>query len=524
MKKICSLILTVILITSMISAASAAGYTLPEKMQRQLEVGSGLKGSFVIHANADAELSPFIHSVQNAEYEIRGIQFEGNKHYYIYQPGENEAMNSLTEYCTKEGTEYLRSDFLEGNCYQLPAMDHLINSWLNSEGENPSVFPELLRMIFSGTDEEMSTEGLERQIEVWISSFSTESTVQSSDGMPRLSQTFRIPVEDLYSAAAELVKTISSDEAYMGFLRETLSREQIDTYLNPNLGYYYIDAMKQLNMGEEIVFTRTVSTLGELIQSSLVLPLDPEKTGFDSLTLENSETIKSFLVTGPKGVVYLELPAEFDIKEEVIENAQIRFAMIDRKNEKSKNVALKIILSKKSDKFEDAEDGRVHANEDYTVQFSRSLEGMPDAIEEDLIPDMAEANAEIAVHWSSKSQLSSPTTLELSVRIEHGRFNFDMEGKLKTSSPWVFTPFSTDSAENAENFTSEDFEKLKEEWIRNAEEKITRTEEEIPAKEETASPETADGTGEDPTTTAETGEAEPVEINENETDDSGPND
>ena len=73
MKKICSLFLAFVLAISMISAACAAGYTLPEKMERQLQVGSGLKGSFAIYANADPELNPFLHSVQNAAFEIRGI-------------------------------------------------------------------------------------------------------------------------------------------------------------------------------------------------------------------------------------------------------------------------------------------------------------------------------------------------------------------------------------------------------------------------------------------------------------------
>ena len=65
-KKLCCL-LTVVLFLFSISSAFAAGYTLPFKMQRQLEVGSGLKGSFVIHSNASAEKEPLIHALANAE-------------------------------------------------------------------------------------------------------------------------------------------------------------------------------------------------------------------------------------------------------------------------------------------------------------------------------------------------------------------------------------------------------------------------------------------------------------------------
>ena len=485
MKKICCFILMITLTLSVFTHAFAAGYTLPEKMQRQLEVGSGLKGSFTVHGNADSEMNPLIHSLQNAEFEIRGIQYEGNKHYYIYQQGENEAMNALTEYCTVGSEQYLRSDFLKEDSYLLPDLDHMINRWLKSEGENPSIFPDLLRSVIGSNEkDELTTDALERQIEMWISAFSAETAVQTGDGSPRLSQTFRIPVEELYNTATDLIRTISSSETYMGYFREMLSKEQIDTYLNPELGYYYVDAMKQLDMEGDILFTRIVSTLGELIQSSLVLPMDPEKTGYHSVTLENNETRKSIFFTGPRGMLYLELPLNFDMKSENYENEVFRFVLVDNENEKAKNVALRITASKKSDKYENTEEGKIHEKEEYTFRIVRDTEGLPDSVTEDLIPDMAEAEAEILVHYSSKPQLSSPTTLELSCVIRQGKYSFDLGGTLKTASPWIYSPFSVEGAVNAADYEKDDFSQLKEEWIRNAEEKIVRIPEEIRNPEE----------------------------------------
>ena len=112
LKKIFGIILTFVLVLSVFSTALAA-YTLPEKMERQLQVGSGLRGTLTVRANADAEQYPLIHSIQNAEFEIRGIQYEGNQHYYIYQPGEGESLNALTEICMMDGKYYLRSDLLD---------------------------------------------------------------------------------------------------------------------------------------------------------------------------------------------------------------------------------------------------------------------------------------------------------------------------------------------------------------------------------------------------------------------------
>ena len=474
MKKILSILLVLVLAVAC-SAASAAGYTLPEKMERQLQVGSGLKGSFIIRANADEALSPLVHALQNAAFEIRGIQSEGNSHYYIYQAGENEAMSALTEICTMDGTNYLRSDFLDG-VYTLPTADSLINAWFRSEaGENPSVFPDLLRMMLKGVEDDgMTTDALERQLEVWINAFSTGSSVVTEGGAPRLTQTFKIPVEEMYQITAEIVKIIGSNENTLSWFKNFLSQEQTDVYLNPNLGYYYVDAMKQLDLEGDIEFSRTVSTLGELIENSMVLPLDPEKTGYQTAVFRNDEEKKSILFTGPRGTLFLELPAAFDLNEENLENQDIRFVLADQTDEAAKNVALKILLNKKGEKSEATEDGRIHERETWTLTMSRDTENLLEGVTEEMIPDMAPVEAEIEIHYTSKTQLSSPTTLEIRCRVQQGKYDFDLEGQLKTSSPWVFSPFGTDNAQDSLK-TLEDLLKLKDEWVETADEKLTRS-------------------------------------------------
>ncbi len=508
MKKYCSIILAIILALSVISTASAA-YTLPEKMERQLQVGSGLKGSLVIRTNADAEMNPLIHSIRNAIFEIRGIQYEGNQHYYIYQAGEEEALNALTEICRMNGRYYLRSDFLDDGCILLPTMDHLINAALKAEGENPSVLPELLRAVLgSETDNDLNMDSLERTVEMWINTFSTGSTVQSSEGSPRLSQTFNIPVDEACNALTEVIRLISSSENYMGWFREILSKEQIDVYLNPNLGYYYAEAIEKLDMEGEIRFSRTVSTLGELITSSLYLPLDATKTGYSSVTFENNEKEKSVFLTGPNGVLYLQLPMETDLKNDDYENAEIRFARISNTGEGSKNVALRIAVTRTSEKTEDTAENKIHEKETYTLHIARDTENLPEGIDPEKIEDFADADAEVVIHYSSKPQLSSPTTLEISCEVTQGEYSFNLESELKTASPWVFTPFSVDGAKDAENYTVEDLKDLEKIWIKNAEQKLVRIPETKPTEE--INPETAekDETAEESSENAEEAEAD----------------
>ena len=173
-------------------------------------------------------------------------------------------------------------------------------------------------------------------------------------------------------------------------------------------------------------------------------------------------------------------------------------------------------MSKKSEKNEDAEDGRVHTKENYKLRITRDTEKLPDGITEELIPDMAATNAEIDIHWSSKTQLSSPTTLELSCKVTHGRFNFDLEGKLKTSSPWVFAPFDISDAKDLENYEINDLDQLKEKWIQKAEEAVVRIPEEIkPDTTPVSNEKPAEGQDE---TTSEENDADNGDVNLIETD------
>ena len=67
MKKILSILLVLVLTTACI-AASAAGYTLPEKMERQLTIGSGLKGAFTLHGEGlPEETKAYVNMVEKAK-------------------------------------------------------------------------------------------------------------------------------------------------------------------------------------------------------------------------------------------------------------------------------------------------------------------------------------------------------------------------------------------------------------------------------------------------------------------------
>lgn len=483
MKKTLALLLLIIMMISCFPYAGAAGYSLPEKMLRQLQVGSGLKGSFIVRCNADAERYPLLNAIENAQFEVRGIRSGEDLHYYIYQADHNETLHSLTEFLRMDGVDYFRSDLLGNTVVRLPGIDQLINSYFHAEGENPYVLSDLIHMIYNEeTSEEnaLVTDAFEKQIELFLSAFSTETSLQKPDNeSPRLTQTFRIPAESLYQIINSIILTVSENDSVMSYLRTILTEEQMNIYLNPDLGYYYIEALKNMNLEEDIVFTRTMSTLGDLIGNSLFLPLNEEKTGFSSVILESDNEYKSFLFSGSQKNYFLRIPVQFDLKKESFEESVIYLAYTDSSRELGPNVSLRINISEKYEKYDNEEETGTNEIERYTIQAEKNTDHLPDAIPEETIPELNPIDAEVELRYFSKYQPASPTTLDISCKIQQGDYDFSLTCNAKTASQWPFAPFDISNPVNGEKYTEKDLKELIESWAHSAAEKLIRAPEEI---------------------------------------------
>ncbi len=498
MKKVFFTVLTLILIMALVSSACAATITLPYKMERQLQNNNGgLDGSFVIHSNADPEVYPLLYALRNVEFDFRGLEHDGDIHAYIFQQGENAEMTSQTELYRKEDRFYIRSDFLEDACYLLPSFAELVNSDFQASGENPSVLPDLLRMIYDGLREEedsVNTEMLEKQIEMWISGIAPNATVTSRENEPpTLTQVYTIPLESVFNTVKELIQTISSNETILAELRKYLNQQQIDAYLNPNLGYYYAEAMKSLNLQGDLVFSRTVSTMGDFIHSSLTLPLDEGKTGYSTAVIESNELRKSLTLTGSKGLIQIELPVVFRPNEESF-SEEIRFVRIDSANAGKQNLSIRAKITKTHDVYDDEnDDTKTHETDLYTLHLERDTTKLPEQVSEDMIPDLAAVDAKLELHYSSnKYKLSSPTTLEITCDVTQGDHSFALIGQVKTVSvkDWVFSPFDIQNAVQVGTNVKEQLESLRTQWIEKADKQLVRTPgENMPAENSAASAE-----------------------------------
>ena len=490
MKKIICLLILAVLILSF-STSSANGLTLPEKLKKQLQVGNGLKGSFAIHANADVQTDPLLYAIQNAEYEIRGeMLYPGEDlHYYIGQQDEEDKdlINNQTELYRKDGVFYLRSDFIGDQVFVFPDQDMYFDSVISGSGENKSIFPALVKLLSLSDEEKKSwepvKERLSKKLEMWLSGFSAETSYQTKEGSsPALTVSYTIPMEAVFQYIPEMITEIRDDTEAMGLVQSVLSGEEIDLYLNPNHADYYKEALAKLEMKNDLFFSKTVSTLGDVIHTVVAMPLDEAKTGYSMLTVTADNTTVTYQLSAEKRMIQISLPEEKK-SEEPEETFQMTMIRIDESIPKEDNQALRITVRKTHTEYDDEENGKLHQSDHWSITAEKDISILPSNFSPDLISDFETVQIEADLHFSSKYEPSSPTVLEFTINSTQNSLTVEITGKIKTAQSWPFYPFNTDQAILLDPAESETVEKTLTQWAAGALTRIRHLPEEAPAAE-----------------------------------------
>lgn len=499
----------------MISAESLAAvdYTLQEKMQKQLDSGSGLKGTLQLHGEGN---DPFILSLQpfqDVELQFRGMRTGEQGHYYFYQAGDDESQKGLTEIFDDGSSLFFRSDFLPGEVIRFPALAALADAMLPSRGGNPSIASAAVRWIQTGKAQQEALlnpvlEILEKQLEVWLARYAEASEVKTTEsGTSAVELSYSIPMDDFRQEIVSLMNILQNSAEGKALMDQIFSEEQKGLFENQNLGYYFLDALSALNNEYDINYTSTISTLGVQLSSSLELPLDESSMGFKSLLIEDKNGLISYTLRNDEQVITLLMGRDYDWSQ--IDSASAWVIMRPNPNgeetEKGLYHAIRLELQHSSEKTTD-EESRDHERTVWKLTAERDVSRLPEGEDEKNYPEELPLSAELNLHYFSRYSQSSPTTLEYSLSIIREDFLISGNGQMKTSSPWVFSPFSTEGAREFTTFSANELTVKIAEFLAGASEQLT------PAKTETAE-ENTEGTNQDQNpeenqNEAETGETE----------------
>ena len=487
MKRILTMILCLVL-TVTAAAAYAADLTLPTKLERQMQHdGNGEKGSLTIYANADPEDYPLLSAIQNAKYTILR-NASGDRWHIVLQQTENDEQGkeirqfNKTELYRGDDSLYFRTDFLPGEVFQIPEDLSVIIPELAGKGENPSldsVLVSLLSINSSAKEKQEAAIGKYSKIlEKWIEGFQgTPEQIRSEDGSIQMKLSCIVPADEVRKEIAELVTAAAADPEMNEVFGQLMTDEQKAVYLNPDLGYYYTEAMAGAVISGDVQYTRIKTALGQTVSRELVLPVNAELTGYEVLKVKSTGDRVCYTLQGSKGIIQLFLPENI---ETILDGAEYQFSAryirinSDPESEDA-NLAVVAQIQKTSEVSFDPEKEKNHETITYKVRVVRDTSLLPEGTEDADIDPYDNLTAELTLHYSGKSGPNAATTLEVGLKLNQGKLDLDASGTIKTASTWPFVPFSTENALKIEKLTENEKAAALLQLLKNANQDIVRT-------------------------------------------------
>lgn len=360
MKRVLCLLLCMMLAVPFAMAETAD--TLPKKFARQLTGGNGVRGYISITASGLADWLNALLPFTATNIQVRAIgekqgemsdSIDDDDDWQIKFYAENsadEAVGTTWLYGDPDGI-YFQSELLPGTVLSLPMENvHLLYEIFRGEwtdlffafdpmgmkepgaNGNVSAYNAVAEMLGIPADEWESDwlpvlETYFLQLDLWLASYGDPSFVTGEEtGSLKMTATYTIPVEDVKTEAKYLIAQMLYDNDLQTLLLPYVTLEQRTIYLNQSMVYFYNACIDALDLTGDVVLSREMSALGEVVSTTVSLPIPPLPetltapageaaaalfelenkvlfTGMDRLTLTQSGAEKSIVLSGEKRTI-----------------------------------------------------------------------------------------------------------------------------------------------------------------------------------------------------------------------------
>ncbi len=136
--------------------------------------------------------------------------------------------------------------------------------------------------------------------------------------------------------------------------------------------------------------------------------------------------------------------------------------------------ACSLQLNRQTSQYTD-EDNRSHETYEWKLLVEQDASRLPDTVDSTVFPTLESTEFRLNLHFFSKYEHSSPTTMEFEANVLRGSTHLTLSGKVKSAAPWVFMPFDISGAEPYFALSDEEKTNLDTQWLKEAEEKLSRT-------------------------------------------------
>ena len=296
------------------AALAETADTLPKRFIRQLSGGNGARGYISVTASGVAEWLNLLMPFTATDIQMRAIgQKQGDLsesitdddawqiRFYAEDDADKEAGTTWL-FGDPQGV-YFKSELLPGNVLKIPVEQvHLLYQLFKGElselffafdpmklkesgaNGNASAYQAIANVL--GVQEDVwkaewlpVLEKYFQHLELWLAGYGESSIVNENSGKLTMSAAYRIPAEDFKQVAKYLVGQMMYDNELQELLIPHVTMEQRITYLNPQMVYFYEACIDALALEGDIVLSREMSALGEVVSSTISLPMPalPEK-------------------------------------------------------------------------------------------------------------------------------------------------------------------------------------------------------------------------------------------------------
>lgn len=304
------LCLALCLMLTLPAALAETADTLPKRFSRQLTGGNGARGYIRISASGVAEWLNLLLPFTAAEIQVRAIgQKQGAATEFVtddddwqfkfyVKDSEGQEAGTTWLFGNPDGV-YFQSELLPDTLLHYPVSGvNLLYQLFRGETSdlffafdpfgmkkpgtngNASAYQAVANLL--GIPEDTWTaewlpvlDKYFTHLDLWLSGYGEPSIVAERDGALSMIVSYSIPVEAIKAEAKYLVGQMLYDYELQDLLLPHFTMEQQITYLNPQMIYFYESCIDAIQLSGNVVLSREMSALGEVVATTVELPLPP---------------------------------------------------------------------------------------------------------------------------------------------------------------------------------------------------------------------------------------------------------
>ena len=449
MKRLTAVLLALLMMCQCAFAVEA--HSLSEKISLQMGDGSGMKGSFTLSAEGDAEWAQKIAAVAGNDFQIRCIR-SGEGYLLEIYAAEGDDKHALTTVYITDGGATLKSELLPDMEVSFPVDAVIIDLITGYAGSNPTWYGAALNVGGVHDDvwaSEWQTvlEPYYTNLEVWMNSYAAAPVVTTENGHTVMTLRYEIPAKAIPEMMISIVEKVLNDQTLMALVTAQMTDEQKALYLSPDMLYHYQNIIRALPFEGSLVIERKMTTMGDVLYSSITLPLAFGGNGWKSLRIEDAMGAYTFTLVTEDGeaVLAMTAPEKTDAGDKrIVTYRNIPYEL----SEENKAVSLRAVVVTSYETRTD-EDTRGHEITGFDITVEEDLSHLAaDAPERAFYEKVDTTALAFTLHLHSKNANTSPTTAALDFTYKAGGSSVTFSGQLKTTSPWmagVYKPGAADA-------------------------------------------------------------------------------